>query len=207
MSWRWVQHIPSTAYTQDSLSSCHFQDYELTPECSFSLRHASLHDRLPSASSASELKGKVAQSHSHGCELTDWWQECQHLARGPSTASQYSSILAWLRPPRSHDHGLQVHLHTRLITISECISKFTRSRPPSVSPDSLDHGLQAHLQTRSITASKCISKLTWLWSSNSLDHGLQVHLQTRSITASKFARSCPPSASIHSLVHNLEVHL
>jgi len=59
-----VQHTPSTAYTessihqvqhtpstQDCLSSLHSHDYELTPECSFSFRSASLHDRLPSASS------------------------------------------------------------------------------------------------------------------------------------------------------------
>jgi len=46
-----VQHTPSTAYTQDCLCSLHSHDYELTPECSFSCRRASLHDRLPSASS------------------------------------------------------------------------------------------------------------------------------------------------------------
>jgi len=46
-----VQHTPSTASTQDCLSSFHSHDYELTPECSFSFRRASLHDRLPSASS------------------------------------------------------------------------------------------------------------------------------------------------------------
>jgi len=46
-----VQHTPSTASTQDCLSSLHSHDYELTPECSFSFRHASLHNRPPSASS------------------------------------------------------------------------------------------------------------------------------------------------------------
>jgi len=45
-----VQHTPSTASTQDCLSSLHSHDYELTPECSFSFRRASLHDRPPSAS-------------------------------------------------------------------------------------------------------------------------------------------------------------
>jgi len=44
-----VLHTPSTAYTQDCLSSLHSHDYELAPECSFSLRRASLHDRLLSA--------------------------------------------------------------------------------------------------------------------------------------------------------------
>ena len=56
-----VQHTPSTAYTeysihqvphtQDYLSSLHSHDYQFTPECSFNFRLASLHDRLPSASS------------------------------------------------------------------------------------------------------------------------------------------------------------
>jgi len=43
-----VQHTPSTASTHDSLSSLHSHDYELTPECSFSFRRASLHDQPPS---------------------------------------------------------------------------------------------------------------------------------------------------------------
>jgi len=51
MSWHWVQHIQSTAFAQDCLSSLHSHDYELTPECRFSCGHAFLHDRLPSASS------------------------------------------------------------------------------------------------------------------------------------------------------------
>jgi hypothetical protein len=46
-----VQHTPSTAYTQDCLSSLHSHDHELTPECSFSLQRASLQDRPPQASS------------------------------------------------------------------------------------------------------------------------------------------------------------
>jgi len=43
--------IPSTASTQDCLSSLHSHDYELTSECRFSCRRASLHDRAPLASS------------------------------------------------------------------------------------------------------------------------------------------------------------
>jgi len=66
-----AQHIPSTAYTQDCLSSLHSHDHELTPECSFSFRRASLQDRPPPASSPWELKDKVTSAHSHGCELTN----------------------------------------------------------------------------------------------------------------------------------------
>jgi len=46
-----VQDTPSIASTEDCLSSFHSHDSELTPECSFSFRCASLHHRPPSASS------------------------------------------------------------------------------------------------------------------------------------------------------------
>jgi len=104
-----------------------------------------------------------------------------------------------------------VHLQTRSVTASECISKldrsrppsasseFTLSRPPSASPNLLDHGLQVYLQTRSITACKFARSWPPSASPNSLDPGFHVHLQTRSIPASKciseFIRSPSPSAS------------
>jgi len=171
-----VQHTPSTASTGDCLSSHHSDDYELTPECTFSLRRASLHDRPPSASSPWELKVQVTLSHSHGCELTNWWIESQHPARHPSTASKYSSKLVRLRPPSTHDHGLQVHPQTRSVTASKCISKLARLRPPSASPNSLDYGRQVHLQTHSITASKFARSSPPCASPHSLVHDLGVHL-------------------------------
>jgi hypothetical protein len=51
-----VGHTPSTASIQDYLSFFHAQDYEFTPECSFSFRRAS----------AGELNGQVTLSQSHG---------------------------------------------------------------------------------------------------------------------------------------------
>ena len=93
MSWHRVQHTPSTVSTEDCFSSLHSHDCELTPECTFSFRLASLHDRLPSASSPWELKSPVTLLHSHGCELTNWWIESQHQAHSPLTASKYSSKL------------------------------------------------------------------------------------------------------------------
>jgi hypothetical protein len=186
MSWHRVQHTPSN---QDCLSSLHSHDFKLTPECSFIFRSASLHDRPPSASSPCELKGKVPLSHSHSCELTNWWIESQHPMHRPLTASKYSSKLAWLWPTSSLAYGLQVHLQTH----SNVACKFARSRLPS-----------AFLQTFSIMASKCISKLVWL-------QPPQVHLQTPSITISecisKFTRSWPPSVSPNRLQYRLQVDL
>ena len=89
-------------------------------------------------------------------------------------------------PPISLDHRLQVHLQTRSITASQCISEFP------------------------ITASKCLSKLVRLRPPSSHDHGLQLHLRTRSITASKciskLGRSRPPSSSLNFFDHSLQVH-
>jgi len=87
-SIHWVQHTPSTASTEDCLCSLHSHDYELTPEWRFSFRRTSLHDRPSSANSPWEIKGKVTLSHSHGCELTNWWIECLHPGRRPLTASK-----------------------------------------------------------------------------------------------------------------------
>ena len=192
MSWHWVLHTLSTAYTQHCLSSIHSHDYKLTPECGFSFRHASLHDWPLSASSPWELIGTVTLSHTHGCEWTNWWIESQHLAHHPSTASQDSSELARLQPWNSLDRGLQ----TRSITASKCISKLPRLRPPS----SHDHRLQ-------VLISKLARSRPPSASPHSLDHSLQVYLSTRTITASKFARSRPPSAYPNSLDHSLGVYL
>jgi len=74
ISWHQVHHAPST---QDCLSSIHSHDYKLTTEWCCSFRLASLHDRLPSASSARELKGDVTLSHSYRCELANLWNESQ----------------------------------------------------------------------------------------------------------------------------------
>jgi len=50
----------------------------------------------------------------------------------------------------SIDHGLQVHLWTRSITASQCISEFTQSWSPIASPNPLDHGLGVNLWVHSI---------------------------------------------------------
>ena len=206
MRWHWGQHTPSTAYTQDCLSSLHSHDYELTPEGSFTFGHASVYNWLLSASSPRALKGKVALSHSHGCKLTNFWTDSQHLARRPSTASQYLSKLARLRPPRLHNQGLQIHPHTSSFTISECISKLTLSRPPSVFPNMLDYGLQAYLQTPLVTVSKVARSRPPSVSPNSLTYSLQVRTIVTSKCISKLIWSQPPSVSLSSLDSHFQAH-
>ena len=60
----------------------------------------------------------------------------------------------------SLDHGLQVYLQIRSITVSKCLSNVARSRPPSVSLSSLNVSFQVHIQTGSTAAPKCISEFT-----------------------------------------------
>jgi len=114
-------------------------------------------------------------------------------------------------PPNLLDHSLQVHVQSRSITASECISQFTQLWPPSASPDSLNHGLQVSLQTCSITPSKCISRLARSRPGSLRQRVLQIHLQTHSITISEcisnFTRSGPPSVSPTTLDYRLQVRL
>jgi len=175
---------PSTASTQDCLSSLHSHHHELTTECSFSFLCASLHDRPPSSSSPWEPRGKVTWSHSHVSESTNQWIESQHPTCHQSTAWKYSSAVAWSRPPKfiskltqlwspsSRDHGFQVHLQTHSVTISECLSRFTRSQPPSVS-----------LKTTSKWICKLGRSRPWSVPLSSLDSHFQAHLKLLSSTA------------------------
>jgi len=114
MSWHQVQLTLCTITTQDCLSSLYFHDYELTPECSFSFRHTSLHDRPPFVCFRWKLKDKFILSHSHGCKVTNWWTESHRPAHRQLTASNYSANLAWLQPPsvpsNLPNHGLWVYL-------------------------------------------------------------------------------------------------
>ena len=79
------------------------------------------------------------------------------------TASLYFSNLARSWPPSASpnllDHGLQVHLQTRLIAASKCSSKLAWSWHPYASLNSLDHGLAVSLWVHSIVIFGCTSKL------------------------------------------------
>jgi len=225
MNWHWVLHTPSTASTQDRLSSLHYHDYQLTPESSFRFRRVSIHHWSPSARSRWPLKGKLTLLHSHGCESTNCCIGFQHPEHRPSTASKYLSNLTRSRPVSVSPNSLHYGLQVRTIMASKCISTLARLWPPSLHhhslqvhlhlarlrpPNSLHHGLKVCLITRSITP----SKFTWSWppsaSPNSLDHDPGVHLNVHSIMASKciseYTGLLPPSASPNSLDHSHGVY-
>jgi len=198
------------------LNSSHSHNYVLTNKYSLSSRRTSLPnyrlqiDRpqalLQSRSiMASKCISKLAQSQlpSESLPSPDYGLHVRTMM-----ACKCIYKLARSRPPsaspNSPDHGLQVHLQTRPITASKCISKlaqhsirvylkprtntlpmFAQSPHSSASPHSLDRGLQVHLQTRSITASESISNLARIRPPSSPNHGLQLHLGTCSMTASK----------------------
>jgi hypothetical protein len=72
-----------------------------------------------------------------------------------------------------------MHLQTRSITASKCISEFNSITASKCISELLDLGLQMHLQTPlSSTRSRPASA-----SPNSLDRCLQVHLPVHTITA------------------------
>jgi hypothetical protein len=231
MSLHGVQHILSTASTQDCFCFLHSYNYELTLECSNRFWHVSLHYRPQSASSPWVLNFCVTLAHSHSCNLTNWQLQFQYSAHRPWTPSKYSSNLGPSRLLSSYNHPVQMYLHTdtitasklaqswhpslhnhilqhylqtRFCTIPECTSKFTRSRPPSVSQNTHNYLCQVHLQTRSITASMCISRHSPLGPPCLDDHTVPIYLQTYSITISeiisKFTRSRPPIVSANTLV-------
>jgi len=118
------------------------------------------------------------------------------------TTTNDSSNLAWSgspsESPNSLNHGLQVHLHSRSITATKCISKLARLKPPSLQ----HHGLQVHLHTRTIVASKCITNLARSLPStvhpNSHDYGLLVRWNTAYKCIIEVTRSWRWSASLSS---------
>jgi len=226
MTWHCVQHTPSTVSTQDCLSSLHFQDYELKPECRFSFWRAILHYRPPSASSPWEFSGwvnwlmKIAQASGELFieHLTVLVQSCSIMASMHAysiwhgyylpvplhsyliMASRCIFRLGQLWPASSHYHGLQVH-------------HLTRSMMPSrgISPRSIDHSLHMHLQSCPIVACTCISNLVWSWppsvSPDSLDYSLHVDMIMASKCILKLGWSWSWSASRCSLDYRIKLSL
>ena len=174
----------------------------------YSIHHVQHHPKINSLTlpaSFPSLGGCCTQLSTFPQLHVTQWIESQLPSRLPPNRLPPST------PPIPLDHSLQVHLQTRSLTSSECMSKlprswppsasseFTISGPPSASPNSLDHGLQVYLQTRLITACKFATSWPPCASPNSLHPGLQVHLWVHSISVSrcisKLAQSWPPSAS------------
>jgi len=109
------------------------------------------------------------------------------------------------------NYRLQIDHHQRLlesssIRVSQWISKFAQSWPPSASPITLNHCHKVYLQTCSIKASKFATSWPPGSSPHSHDSGLQVHHQPCSVLAfnctSKLTWLWPPS----SLEYGLQVH-
>jgi len=204
MSYHWVKHTPiqhtlSTSYTEYSIHRV-----QHTPSTAYTEYCINPRSTVSCCQPVSHLWADVVvlnSLHSHDYKVTNKsCLSCRHRSL-PIYRLQI-------------DH-LQVLLQSQSIMAFKCISKLTRSRPPSVSPDSLYNGLQVH---RSVTRSQPPKK-----SANSLNYGLhvhlwvqldlrmQVHLQTHSIAASKyipqFTQSRPPCASLNSVTQRLEVLL
>jgi len=137
--------------------------------------------------------------------------------------SKCISKLDQSRPPNLHDHGLPVHLQTRSITSSKCISEFNLITASKCIPKLARSWPPGASLSYTISASKCISQLARSRppsasltstrsrppsaSPNSIDRGLQVHSPVHTITASKciskFSQSeCPGAPAI-----TLQYHL
>jgi len=133
----------------------------------------------------------------HGLQVHLWVTRSQRPNASPNPLDLSLQVHLWVQL----DLVLQMHLQTRSISASKCISELH------------------NLQTRSITTSKCISEFNLISASKwifelldlglhhslqvyfwvQLDHGLQVHLWV--------TRSRPPNASPNPLDLGLQVHL
>jgi len=146
----WEQEVKSS----HSISPCH--NHEITPSTAYTKYSIIPRSTDSRSQPVSHLSADVVLNslHSHNYKLTNESSlSCRRVSLPPPPSI----------PPISLDHSLQVHLRSRSVTASQCISKLDRSRPPSASPRSLHLSLQVHLETCSITASQCISKLDQPW--------------------------------------------
>jgi len=114
------RHLPGLHDSSKEKSHCPIPTVAswLTDESNLSTRRG-IHRPPPSP-------GPIPLSHCLGV----------HIQTLSIMASHWGSKLAQLRPPSSHNQGLQVHLQTRSIMASKCIC-----------PSSLNHGLPVHFQT------------------------------------------------------------
>jgi len=142
-SLHWIQYTPSTAYTE---------------YCMDHVLHHPMIDCLPLPAILSSLGRPCCTQFSTFPQFrVNQWKESQLTSHFPPELPPPD----WpppSTPPISLDHGLQVHLQTRLIIASKWISRLAQSQPPSESANSLEYGLHV----RTITASESIPKSTRL---------------------------------------------
>jgi len=210
MSWHWVQHTPSSAYTECSIHreySIHqVQHTPSTAYTEYSIHRVHYPPKIVCVpfilieyelTSGCSFSFRRASLHDRPSSASSPWELKRIVTLLLSHGCKLTNC--WLGSQHPARHPL---------TASTYSSNLAWSRPPSVPLNSHDHGLQV----RMIIASKCISKLTQLQPPNSLDRGLQVHLQTCSIPASKLldhgiqtAWLWPPSFHDHGLQVQLEI--
>jgi len=84
-----------------------------------------------------------------------------HLQTNSLAASYYMiNLVQWMRS-RLHNCRIQVYLYTQSITISQCISMFTLSSSPSLTPNMLGYQFLVQLHIHSIMALDFTSEFTW----------------------------------------------
>jgi len=144
-----VQHTQSTASTHDCLSSLHSHDYELTPECSFSFQRTSLHDShgweltnwwiesqhpVHHPSTASKYLSNLALSRppSESPHWLDYGLQVR-TSMAPKCISKLDQSRPLSASLSSLDLHPQVYRWVHSISVSKCISEFTRSTSPSAS--------------------------------------------------------------------------
>jgi len=170
-----VQHTPRTAYTEYSIhrvqhtakivylpSIVIIMSWPLNVGSASGIPPYTINCHQPARRESSNIKSPC-HNPTVASQLTDKWSpNTRHAVHRQPPTARPISLNGFLQSvsPNLQDDGLQVDLQTHSIMISECISKFTWSRLPSVFLNMLNYPLHVHLQTRSITASKCISDFT-----------------------------------------------
>ena len=219
-----IQHTPSTASTQNCLSSLDSHYYELTlnvasasgvPPYKIDWHQPALHQSLKVKSPCHIRMGASYCQSLMNRVIAQSTPPIDRLQSRSIMASKSISKLPRLQPPSASPNSLNHGLQVRTTIVSKYISKLAWLRPTSGSLRSLDLGLQGRLQIQLITESNCISEFSRSWppsaSPDTLDHGIQLHLSVHSISAStcisKLAWSGPPIASLSSLDLGLQEHL
>lgn len=125
----------------------------------------------------------------------------------PSTSSKCIYKLAWLLPPSSHYHSMQVYLHSGPIMAF----KFQGSWAPRAAPLLENHCHQAYVSTHYLTVLKIEQPRPISSFLNSLNYSLVLSYHTMLITPSMYfselTQSQSRSASLNSLHHNFQMHL